>query len=82
MLKGDFKPVRGKTKMGLNAIQPILSPVMLFYLVERGDSSSSSYRPPHPADTYAASDQAPTHTGTVSDNNEPTPDSTWEEPPF
>lgn len=48
----------------------------------RGDSSSSSYRPPHPADTYAASSPAPTHTGTVSDNNEPTPDSSWEEPPF
>ena len=33
----------------------------------RGDSSSSSQRPPHPAETYAA--QAPTHTGTVSNNN-------------
>lgn len=33
----------------------------------RGDSPSQSFRPPHPAETYAS--PAPTHTGTVSDNN-------------
>ncbi|GAK57811.1 single-stranded DNA-binding protein [Candidatus Vecturithrix granuli] len=37
----------------------------------RGDSSSSSYRPPHPAETYTP--PAPTHTGTVSDNHDVEP---------
>lgn len=43
----------------------------LILLSGRDDSPSSSYRPPHPAETYAA--PAPTHTGAVSDNHDVEP---------
>ncbi len=40
----------------------------LILLGARGDASSQSQYPPHPADTYETSSD-PTHTGTVSDNH-------------
>lgn len=54
----------------------------LILLGGRGESSSSSYRPPHPANSYAASAPAPTHTGTVADNNSSASAEPEDEVPF